>query len=147
MQTGGNCGWGHFAEISGIHQNGHVCVASILRKMIMSLLLDFQTQGLRKILYLQFLTSLNTCRHPHIPRRISKSTDQYNHLDENMLTKNFSHVTQTNYKHRKEKRKNSELTHTKLNLKRIKVLQQKIRRHTKNISSLKDIIDNLKRNH
>ena len=86
-----------------------------------------------------------------IPRReltrISNSTDQNNPLYENMLTKNFSHVTQTNYKHKQEKIKKSELTPTKLRLKRkIKVLQQKIRRQTKKISSLKDIIDNLKRN-
>ena len=64
-----------------------------------------------------------------------------------MLTQNFSHATQTNYKHKQEKRKKSELTPTKLKLKRkIKVLLQKIRRQTK-ISSLKGIIDNLKRNH
>jgi len=65
-----------------------------------------------------------------------------------MLTQNFSHVTQTNYKHKQEKRKKSELTLIKLKLKRkIKVLQQKIRRQTKKISSLKGIIDNLKMNH
>ena len=64
-----------------------------------------------------------------------------------MLTQDFSHVTQTNYKHKQEKKKKSELTPTKLKLKRkIKDLQQKIRRQTKKISSLKDIIDNLKRN-
>jgi len=64
-----------------------------------------------------------------------------------MLTQNFSHATQTNYKHKQEKRQKSELTPTKLKLKRkIKDLQQKIRRQTKKISSLKDIIDNLKRN-
>ena len=52
----------------------------------------------------------------------------------------------TNISKRKEKK--SELTPTKLKLKRkIKVLLQKIRRQTKKISSLKDIIDNLKRNH
>ena len=80
-------------------------------------------------------------------KRISNSTDQNNPFDESMLTQNFSHVTQTNYKHKQANRKNSELTPTKLKLKRkIKVLQQKIRRQTKMISSLKDIIDNLKRN-
>ena len=80
-------------------------------------------------------------------KRISNSTDQNNPFDESMLTQNFSHTTQTNYKHKQAKRKNSELTPTKLKLKRkIKVLQQKIRRQTKKISSLKDIIDNLKRN-
>jgi len=63
-----------------------------------------------------------------------------------MLAQNFSHVTQTNYKHKQEKRKKSELTPTKLTLKRIvKVLQRIIRRQTKTISSVKDIIDNLKR--
>ena len=65
-----------------------------------------------------------------------------------MLTQNFSHATQKNYNHKQEKRKKSELTPTKLKLKRkIKVLLQKIRRQTQKISSLKDIIDNLKRIH
>jgi len=46
-----------------------------------------------------------------------------------MNHKNVSHATQTNYKHKQEKRKKSELIPTKLKLKRkIKVLQQKIRR-------------------
>ena len=80
-------------------------------------------------------------------KQISNSTDQNNPFDESMLTQNFSHVSQTNYKHKQANRTNSELTPTKLKLKRkIKVLQQKSRRQTKKISSLKDIIDNLKRN-
>ena len=65
-----------------------------------------------------------------------------------MLTQNFSHATQKNYNHKQEKRKESELTPTKLKLKRkVKVLLQKIRRQTQTISSLKDIIDKLKRIH
>jgi len=64
------------------------------------------------------------------------------------LHKIFPMQPKKNYKHKQEKRKKSELTPTKLKLKRkIKVLLQKIRRQTKKISSLKDIIDNLKRNH
>ena len=65
-----------------------------------------------------------------------------------MLAQNFSHVTQTNYKHKQEKRKKSDLTPIMLKLKRkVKVLQQKIRRQAKKMSSLKDIIDNLTRNY
>jgi len=64
----------------------------------MSLLLHFQTQGLREMLYLQFLTSETRAGTPKIPRReltqISISTDQDNPFDENMLTQNFSHATQ-----------------------------------------------------
>ena len=44
-----------------------------------------------------------------IPRRelmgISNSAGQNNPFDENMFTQNFSHVTQTNYKQKQEKRK------------------------------------------
>ena len=79
------------------------------------------------------------------PRRelkeISKSTDQNNPFNDSMPTQNFSHLTQTNYKHKQAKRKKSELTPTKLKLKRkIKVLQQKIRRQTKKISSLRILL-------
>ena len=84
---------------------------------------------------------------PKIPGRevaqICNSTDQSSPLDENMLIKHFTHVTQTNYKHKQERKRRSELTPTKVKLKReIKVLLQKIRRQTKRISSLKDISDN-----
>ena len=64
------------------------------------------------------------------------------------LHKIFPMQPKKSYKHKQEKRKKSELTPTKLKLKRkINVLLQKIRRQTKKISSLKDITDNLKRNH
>ena len=43
-------------------------------------------------------------------KRISNSTDQNNPFDESMVTQNFSHVTQTNCKHKQAKRKKSELT-------------------------------------
>ena len=51
-------------------------------------------------------------------KRISNSTDQNNPFDESMLTQNFSHVTQSNHKHKQTKRKKSELTPTKLKLKK-----------------------------
>ena len=81
-------------------------------------------------------------------KRKSNSTDENNQVDGNMLPQNLSHLSEANCKHKQEKRKKFEITPTrKLKLKRkIKMLQQKIQRQAKKISSLKDITNILKKN-
>ena len=61
------------------------------------------------------------------------------------LHKIFSHLSQTNCKHKEEKRNKFELNTYKAKIE-MKMLGQNIRRKTKKISSLKDIINKLKRN-